>query len=91
MIPFTTIATGTIITRVSSDEISEYFKVISTEAEYHILVENIDNPSDKRIVPYQFVGSDITTNYNYCIFIKRPTLPHSTIQELQQNYPELFV
>ena len=90
MIPFTTIATGTIITRVSPDEVSEYFKVISTEAEYYIL-ENIDNPSDTRLVPYQFVSSDIATIYNYHIFIKRPTLPHSTVQELQQNYPELFI
>ena len=90
MIPFTTVATGTIITRVSPDEVSEYFKVISTEAEYYIL-ENIDNPSDKRTVPYPFVRSDIATIYNYRIFIKRPTLPHSTVQELQQNYPELFI
>lgn len=90
MIPFITVATGTIITRVSPDEISEYFKVISTEAEYHIL-ENIDNPSDKRIIHYQFIGNDIATIYKYRIFIKRPTLLHSTVQELQQNYPELFI
>ena len=90
MIPFTTVATGTIITRTYPDKISEYFKVISTEAEYYIL-ENIDNPSDKRIVPYPFVRSDIATFYSYRIFIKHPTLPHNTVQELQQNYPELFI
>ena len=87
---FIPVSIGDIVTRINVHEVSEYFKVISTEAEYHIL-ENIDNPSDKRIVPYQFVASDIATIYNYRIFIKRPTLPHNTVQELQQNYPELFI
>ena len=87
---FITVAIGDIVTRIEAHEASKYLKVISTELQ-HCILENIDNPSDKRIVPYQFVGDDFDTIHDYRIFIKRPTLPHSTVQELQQNYPELFI
>ena len=87
---FITTAIGDIVTKIEAHEAPEYFKVISIDSHCSVL-ENIDNPSDKRITAYQFIGSNFNTVPNYRIFIKRPTLPHSTIQELQQNYPELFV
>ena len=87
---FITVAIGDIVTRIGVYKASKYLKVISTESNCCIL-ENIDNPSDKRIVPYSFVEGDVDTIHDYRIFIKRPTLPHSTVQELQQNYPELFI